>query len=203
MQNHKLLVVILIGALVWLSACGAPNTKQLGTPMPTLIPATPPQFIALPVGGMELRFTPTAAAQTACQVHAVDLIGAWAAAGAPETEPFPFTSVNGENCKGAFAADILPLFNTSNLWYTGAPACVTCHYADVTLAWAQLDLSSYAGIMAGSRRDSADAKGGSILGDGNWEKAILLTQLKSGRMPPGGPPGRNPQGPLVYAGVKQ
>jgi hypothetical protein len=196
MQNHKLLVAILIGAVVWLSACGAPNTQQLGTPMPTMIPATPPQFIVLPV-------TPTAAGQQTCQVHAVDLLGAWASAGAPETDPFSFTSVSGDTCKGTFAADIQPLFKTSNLWYEGAPACVVCHYADVGVAWAQLDLSSYAGIMAGSRRPSDTEKGGTILGDGNWEKAILLTQLKSGRMPPGGAPGRNPQGPVVSAGLKQ
>jgi hypothetical protein len=36
-----------------------------------------------------------------------------------------------------------------------------------------LDLSSYAGILAGSRREDAESKGTDILGGGNWESSLL------------------------------
>jgi hypothetical protein len=48
----------------------------------------------------------------------------------------------------------------------------------VTISSAQLDLSSYAGITAGSRREDAESKKGTdILGEGNWEKSLLYEFL--------------------------
>ena len=189
------IVVIFLFAALLLSACGGPNTATLGTPMPPAIPATPPQFASLDV-------QPPAAGQEPCRVHAVELIGAWVTAGAKETEPFPFTDLDGQSCQGDYAADIQPLFVHSNVWYTGAPACVTCHYAETATAWTQLDLSSYAGVVAGSRRATPDAKGTDILGAGTWEKAILFTQFNTLRMPPGRPAGSDPKGPVIAAGVR-
>lgn len=200
MKASVSLILILLAAGLLLSACYIDSPRTLGTPMPTIIPATPAQFASLAI-------PPTPAGKTVCQVHAVDLLGAWATANAPQNDPFPFTDLDGETCQGSFAADIEPLFTTSNLWYPGAPACKTCHYADVKLAWAQMDLSSYAGILAGSRRVSAQATGNNILGISpagvDWSKAILHTQLTSLRMPPGRPASANdPQGPLVNAGSR-
>ncbi len=200
MKVKYLLILTLLAAGLLLSGCYLDSPRTLGTPMPTLIPATPAQFASLAV-------PPTPAGKTTCRVHAVDLLGAWAAANAPETAPFLFTDLDGQTCQGSFAADIEPLFMTSNLWYPGAPACNTCHSADVKLAWAQLDLSSYAGVLAGSRRASPEAKGNNILGISeagvDWGKAILHTQLASLRMPPGRPASANdPAGPVVSAGSR-
>lgn len=200
MKPNRRLILTLLAAGLLLSACYLDSPRTLGTPMPTIIPATPAQFASLVI-------PPTPAGKSLCQVYAVDLLGAWATANAPESDPFPFTDVDGQTCQASFEADIQPLFTTPNLWYSGAPACNTCHYADVKLAWAQLDLSSYAGILAGSRRTGPEAKGNNILGLSaagvNWGQAILYTQLTTLRMPPGRPPSANdPRGPLVSAGSR-
>jgi len=113
------------------------------TPIPTLIPATLPA----PKVGAD-----AAPAKPRCRVAAVDLIGAWVDAGYSETEPFPFTDVKGQTCTATFAEDVQKLFLEANIWYDGAPACTTCHYADVVKATQNMDLSSYAGILAGSQR---------------------------------------------------
>jgi hypothetical protein len=65
-----------------------------------------------------------------------------------------------------------------------------------------MDLSSYAGILAGSRRQSADAKGNDILGAGDWEKSTLYRVLFTTWMPLGRPQTTNEKGPLVLAGTK-
>jgi hypothetical protein len=50
---------------------------------------------------------------------------------------------------------------------------------DVSISPAQLDLSSYAGILAGSRRENAESKkkGTDILGGGIWKKSLLYEFL--------------------------
>lgn len=205
-KSNRFFTLVLLALLVVLalSGCYANSTRILGTPIPTQIPATPPRFVSLPI-------QPTETGKTVCRVKAVDLLGAWVTAGAPETDPFPFADVSGDTCQGTFAVDIQPLFTVSNAWYSGAPPCISCHYADLKNSWAQLDLSSYAGILAGSRRASPETKGNNILGmsDGgtDWSKAILYTQLATFRMPPGHPAATqaaagDPAGPVVPAGSK-
>jgi hypothetical protein len=136
-------------------------------------------------------------------VYAVDLIGAWVSAQVPEIEPFSFTDTNGNQCQGAFNADVLPLFTQANLWYSGALSCRTCHGPDVEVSYARMDLSSYEGILAGTGRDSADVKGEDILGGNNWEQSDLYDVLSNGEMPPEQPSGLNPKGPLIYVNPSQ
>jgi len=136
-----------------------------------------------------------------CTVRALDLIGAWVMAKTPETDAFPFTDLVGNACQGTFTADVLPLFDQSNLWYPGAPSCRTCHGPDVQISYARLNLSDYQGILAGSGRSSADAKGDDILGGGDWEKSDLYSALFHGEMPPNRPANVVPSGPLIKAGV--
>ena len=135
-----------------------------------------------------------------CRVHAVDLIGAWVAANTPEKDPFSFTDVDGKSCQGTFEADVLPLFSTANLWYSGAPSCRTCHGPQVEISYVRMDLSSYQGILAGKGRESASSKGEDILGGNNWEQADLYKALNGRQMPPNQPGGLDPKGPLVFAG---
>ncbi|MEW6093590.1 MAG: hypothetical protein AB1531_06450, partial [Chloroflexota bacterium] len=103
-------------------------------------------------------------------------------------------------------ADVQRLFSEANLWYNGAPACITCHNSNLAAAAAQLDLSSYAGIIAGSRRASADVTGNDILSGGVWEQSKLyeVLTLPSGSqqaMPLGRPPDVFPPGgPIILAG---
>ncbi len=166
--------------------------KGARTPMPTLIPATlPPADLS------------GAAGPAKCRIGAIDLLGLWVEAGTPESDSFSFTDVDGKECQATFAEDVQPLFTESNLWYTGAVACVTCHHSDVTTASANMDLSSYAGILAGSYR-TGEGAGNDILGGGDWQQAILFQKLSTGEMPLGRPASIpiDEHGPVISAGMQ-
>ncbi len=165
-------IVFVIGVLAWVgivytNACGFTLSCNRGalaverTPIPTLLPASMPAT----EGG-----EPAASGQ--CQVAAADLIGAWVEAGSPETDPFQFADASGQNCESTFA-EVRPLFIEANLWYSGSMSCVACHGADVVTASAQLDMSNFAGITAGSRRPDAESNGTDILGAGKWTASLL------------------------------
>jgi hypothetical protein len=192
-------------SIVYVSACGFTFTCNQGsaavyrTPIPTLIPATQP---VRDLGGEPVIFNK-------CQIAAVDLIGAWVLAGVPETDPFTFMDVKGQSCEAVFGKDIQPLFLEPNYWYPGSVSCVTCHQSDLTKALQNLDLSSYAGILAGSGRANGEPKGKDILGGGVWEQSLLYQMLYApdgkshiGRqiMPLGRSPDVPANGPLVFAG---
>ena len=114
-----------------------------------------------------------------CRVAAVDLVGAWVNAGSPETKAFQFTDINGQDCESNFE-EVKPLFVEANLWYPGSLSCVSCHSVDLIISPAQLDLSSYQAILAGSRRTDADSKGTDILGNGKWDDSLLYDYLSKG-----------------------
>lgn len=173
-----------------LAACGGGAALPARTPIPTLIPATLPA----PDQGSAVAGTAN------CNVTAKTLLGAWAASGAQDSAPFDFTDVNGAACEASFA-DVQQLFTGPNLWYPGALPCASCHSSDVTIASARMDLSSYTGIMAGSRRTSADAKGNDIMGGGNWEQSKLYQMLFILKKMPLGRPANVPaDGPTILAG---
>ena len=192
-------------SIVYVSACGFTFTCNRGarlvdrTPIPTLIPATMPVQSA---GGDTGAFNK-------CQIAAVDLIGAWVTAGVPETDKFGFTDVNGQNCEAVFGKDVQPLFLESNLWYPGSLSCSSCHQSNLALALQNMDLSSYAGILAGSGRANGEPKGKDILGGGVWEESLLYQMVyapegKSLINRPIMPLGRTAdvpdKGPLIFGG---
>ena len=127
----------------------------------------------------------------ACEVKAVDLIGAWGDAGAPETDSFDFTADDGSYCEGTFDADILPLFTENNVWFDGAQACTGCHFANSENSYHEMDLTSYAGIMSGgdvlSEPPGVPLFGQSEVGasDYDWSHSKLRGRLRNNRMPPG------------------
>jgi len=194
-----ILVVLAWIGFVFVSGCGfsldcekAANLPER-TSIPTLIPAD------LPVG-----LAADSSPQVACQIAAVPLLGAWVSAGYPESEPFSFTDTNGQDCVGTFSADIQPLLTEGNLWFTGAPACTTCHNPNLNEATAAMDLSTYDGILLGSRRPGPEQAGNDILGGGNWEESQLYNQLFVLRaMPQGRPPDVPAEGPIIFAGTVQ
>jgi mono/diheme cytochrome c family protein len=162
------------------------------TPIPTLIPATlTVQEVSLPLG-----------AGNKCSASALVLLSTWVNNGYSETNPFQFTDSKGKSCQATFK-DIQPLFQEANLWYSGSLACVQCHNSDIAKASANMDLSSYQGILAGGKRTSPDVKGEDILGGGNWDKSILNDMLFiAKKMPFGRPAGAVPDdGPTIQAGV--
>ncbi len=172
-----LFVVVLLAwvSIVYISACGFTLTCKSGalpvarTPVPTLLPATLPANASMDMG-----------MSGQCEVAAADLIGAWVNSGSPETDTFQFTDANGQQCEATFA-EVQPLFVEGNLWAKGSYACTHCHSADLPTSAAQLDLTSYAGIKAGSRRTDAASTGTDILGGGTWESSLLFDFLTNAK----------------------
>lgn len=164
------------------------------TPIPKLAPARLP----IPAEG------DGEAVLTKCQVTAEVLLGAWVSVGYPESEPFSFTDINGTPCQAVFGVDVLPLFTDANLWFNGALACSTCHSANIAVSSAQLDTSSYAGLLAGAKRASEAVSGDDILGGGVWEESILYNTLFLSRTMPFGLPADAPaEGPTLYVGAPE
>jgi hypothetical protein len=189
-------LVVWVG-IVYISACGFTFTCRRGqpavdaTPIPTLAAATLPAP----------DFSVESPALNKCRIAAVDLIGAWITAGYPEMDTFTFTDIDGLICEATFPDDVQPMFMESNLWFPGSLSCSSCHNADMAISSSQLDLSSYEGILAGSRRTSPTTQGTDILGGGDWEASLLYDVLYVRKfMPLGRPPDMPPEGPVVFAG---
>lgn len=188
-------------SIIYVSSCGftlncvraAPLVVR--TPIPTLIPHTEAEIPSEPQNPAAMDFN-------ACQVFATDLIGAWVTAGSPETAAFPFTDIHGNPCEGIFANDIQPLFVENNLWYKGSLGCTSCHNAGLTDRSSGLDLSSYHGVMMGTRRvPEATSPGTDILGRGVWEDSLLFDVLvHQGLVPKGHSPDVPPTQLILYAG---
>jgi hypothetical protein len=203
----KIMYGVLVGfavlMVVWLlfilvSSCGFDLSCQQaamsfdGTPVPTLSAA---RLSSAPKVEGAGEFNK-------CQVRAMDLLGAWVDAGYPETEAFEFTDANGAPCLGAYASDIAPLFSESQLWFAGSLSCTSCHNDAFKPDLGGLDLTAYAGILAGSQRESAkQAKGNDILGGGVWADSVLYqTFMLTENIPLGHPTFDQANGLIVYAG---
>jgi mono/diheme cytochrome c family protein len=190
------LITIWVGFLFVVGCGGSLNcTKAQATAVRTSVPTLMPASLPTPkLGEAEVI-------SLKCKVTATSLLAAWINAGYPETDPFQFTDANRTACSATFSQDIGPLFLDANLWYSGALSCASCHNADLSKASAHLDLSSYQGIVAGSRRPSSGAKGKDILGDGVWEDSKLYDVLYVQKvMPFGRPPDVPAEGPVIFAG---
>ncbi len=126
-----------------------------------------------------------------CKVKAVDLIAAWVEAGAPETETFDFSDLDGADCEATYEVDIQPLFTENGLWFEGAQACTGCHFGNTENSYHEMDLSNYAGVMSGgdvlSEPPGVPLLGQSEVGatDFDWDHAKLKERLRNNRMPPG------------------
>jgi len=186
------ILAIYVGNCGFSTDCSQANLPQkIHTPIPTLISATmpAPEQASISVGAAK------------CTVSAWTILSTWVNTGYPEQEPFEFIDLNGATCLGTYS-DVEIVFQEANLWYPGALACVTCHHSDLATASAQMDLSSYAGIVAGSRRTSPDAKGNDILGGGVWDQSKINDMLFiSKKMPFGRLEGAVPEnGPTLFVG---
>jgi len=186
------IVVLYVGNCGFSTDCSQASLPEIiHTPIPTLIPAT------LPAEGMGKA----EASQAKCTVTARTLLSAWVSSGYHETDPFQFQDANSNTCQATFS-DVKPLFTEANLWHNGALACASCHNSEIATASANMDLSSYAGILAGGKRSSPEAKGEDTLGGGVWDQSILKDMLFVKQlMPFGRPPGAvAPDGPTIQAG---
>ncbi len=198
---YTTLIAFLATLVVWITAllfwsCGSSfecvraNPIVERTPVPTLIPVN---HVDTSMGGAAAEFDK-------CQVSATELIGAWVSAGAPESDAFPFTDMNGKNCEATYK-DIQPLFVENGQWYVNAIGCVSCHNSALTARSGGLDLSSYDAMQLGSQRADATASGNNIFGDGNWENSNLFSVLTTqGMVPEGHSADVSPNNFVLYVG---
>ena len=186
---------IYIGSCSYENNCLARGRSQLThTPISTL------EKVSLQTTGLPF---PSSSSSDNCAVSAGVLLSAWVSSDSPETQPFLFSDMNGVACEATFA-DVQPLFIQSNFWYQGSLACTACHNASLSSAdSAQLDLSSYAGIKAGSHHSAGSVTGVDILGGGDWPSSKLnqalfvLRQMPYGRQLESVPA----DGPIALAGL--
>jgi hypothetical protein len=177
--------VLLVLLAIVVTACGgqASPTPTATEPPPTAEPPQPTPEVASEPMAMD----------TGAAAYAVDLIAAWVNAGAPETEPFDYTGIDGNTYQATFEVDILPLFTQNNVWFEGSQACFGCHFGANENSYHELGMDSYADILKGA--DSISSPPGvSILGesspgagDFDWEHSKLRERLRNNRMPPGSP----------------
>lgn len=186
-------------SFVYISACGFTLNCVRGAP---LVVRTPIPTLS-PLEHSVVQGQPEAAPAefNACQVAATDVIGAWVAAGHSETEAFPFTDINGQDCQATYE-DIQTLFRDNSVWYPGSLGCTSCHNADLTDRSGGLDLSTYEAISLGSRRVAESTSPGTdIFGDGNWEDSLLYDFLVNhGLTGQGHSPDVEPRIPTLYIG---
>ncbi|MCB9443890.1 MAG: hypothetical protein H6669_06605 [Ardenticatenaceae bacterium] len=208
MKKVLTLIVFLLLAALIISGCGGSlpelptRTPEANAPDPMsdldvkqesgqADPPPPPPDPGPSDPPIEPAAMPSGMSSAGGAAKAVDLIGAWVQADAPETEPFDYTGYDGNLHQGTFEADIQPLFTTNGLWFDGSQACTGCHFANSEASYHEMDLSSYAGIMSGGDVLSAPP-GVPILGqtevgtaDFNWADSKLRARLRNNRMPPG------------------
>jgi hypothetical protein len=82
--------------------------------------------------------------QYGCELNGIGVIAAWVTAGAPETDPFDYGGFPLD-----FDRDVLAFFTQPNMWYEGSQACTGCHFANSEASYHEMDLGTYAGILAG------------------------------------------------------
>ena len=204
-------VIALIMLALMLAACGGGDTAPADTPAPapTMTPVPPADAPVPPTDTpVPTEEPPPATAEPAPEAepvavaaveipgeaaHAVDLIASWTEAGAPDADPFDYVGYDGATYQATFNADIQPLFTTENVWFQGAPSCVSCHHENLENAYHEMNLSTHEGIMAGGDRLS-EPPGVPLLGqseigasDYDWEHGKIKERLRDNRMPPGMP----------------
>lgn len=175
-------------SIVYISSCGFTITCYRAdfavdrTPIPTLIPVSH--------SDTQMNENMEMAEFEKCQVSALDLVGAWVSADAPESEPFAFVDVKDASCEGTYADDIQPFFVENSIWQSGSLGCVSCHNAELTGRSAGLDLSSYDAIVNSG-----------VLGS-NWESSSLKEYLGMGLTPDGHSADMSAGNPVVWVGTQ-
>lgn len=172
--------IIYISSCGFTFTCGQAAPKVVRTPIPTLIPAS----------HSESNIEMEAVEFDKCQVAALDLVGAWVSADAPESDPFAFTDVNDQSCEGSYVDDVLPLLVNNSVWQSGSLGCVSCHNADLSNRSAGLDLTSYDVITSSG-----------ILGS-NWESSSLYNYLGMSLTADGHSTDASAGTPLIFAGTQ-
>ncbi|MFQ5438683.1 MAG: hypothetical protein ACE5DK_07630 [Paracoccaceae bacterium] len=107
-----------------------------------------------------------------------------------------------------FAKNVLPLFDTDNMFGPDTPACTACHNSNQEPpSFHELNLKTYEGIMLGA--DSVKhgiANATKIVIPGDPDASPILHHLTEDRMPPGIDPSaerNHPNTAILFAWIKQ
>jgi hypothetical protein len=199
MINHRGKTLILLGAsllllAVIIVACGPTITPppSLTEEAPPPTEPSPPTEPAAPTEPPPPTNTPETeeievTAEIGAAVKAVDLLAAWVAAGAPESESFDYIGLDENTYQGTFEVDILPLFTENSIWFEGSQACTGCHFAVSETSYHELDLTTHEGILLGADSLSDPDDPEAIIEPGDWGASSLRARLRNNRMPPGFP----------------
>lgn len=123
-------------------------------------------------------------------IKAVDLMGTWVKAGAPNGA-FSYKDAGGHDVAATFDADILPLYTEDNIWGDDLAACSSCHTGNTEESLHEMDFTSYAGMMLGgdvlAKPPGVPMFGQSKVGatDFDWGHSKMKQRLRDNRMPPG------------------
>ncbi|HSG44500.1 MAG TPA: hypothetical protein VLA72_15230 [Anaerolineales bacterium] len=178
------LMLLVWFSIVYVSSCGFTFTCNRGdlpverTPIPTLIPASH--------GDVHMEVDESE--YDKCLVSSSDLVGAWVESGAPESEPFTFTDMNGASCTGTYD-EVQTLFVENSVWQSGTLGCVSCHNAELTDRSGGLDMSTY---------DAISASG--VLGS-SWTSSSLREYLGMALTVDGHSSDASGGNPLIYVGA--
>ncbi|MBN2629780.1 MAG: hypothetical protein JXR75_04490 [Rhodobacteraceae bacterium] len=107
-----------------------------------------------------------------------------------------------------FQKNILPLFNTDNVFAEDMPACSTCHMSNQEPpSFHELDLTSYDGIMLGADSVAHGVDHATkVIIPGQPELSGVFQHLTEDRMPPGIDPTEDrdhPNTQILFAWIKQ
>lgn len=126
----------------------------------------------------------------------------------PEIQAIEAWITNGAVNDDNFQKNVLPLFNTDNVFAEDTPACSACHMSNQEPpSFHELDMTSYEGIMLGA--DSV-AKGvdhaTKVIIPGRPDLSGVFQHLTEDRMPPGIDPTEDrdhPNTQILFAWIKQ
>ncbi len=107
-----------------------------------------------------------------------------------------------------FQKNILPLFNTENVFGPDTPACATCHMSnEEPPSFHELNMTSYEGIMLGADSIAKGVENATkVIIPGHPEQSGVFQHLTEDRMPPGIDPSEDrdhPNTQILFAWVKQ
>jgi len=112
------------------------------------------------------------------------VVDAWLGSGAPNG-PFPYTPAGSSEEMRNFDNDILPLFTTPGVWAPATPACNSAGCHNGVGGAHDLDMSTYASILAGTDggTEAIVLTGTDPEKEDYWQESMLRQRLRNNRMP--------------------
>lgn len=124
-------------------------------------------------------------------LNGLGLVEAWvdeALSNVPERSDSTRTFSYGNASGLTFEEDIKQFFTDPDIWFVNSQPCTECHYGTEEPSYHEMDLRSFAGMIAG-----ADGGEASLFNAGgtdeakDWKNSRIRNRLRNNRMPPNAP----------------